>query len=61
MRYLTMTEDSKLLEKMLQKELPTQQQLIDIVRRFENASRTQKTLSTATASAVEAEAEANYV
>jgi hypothetical protein len=32
MRYLTMTDDSKLLEKMLEKELHTQQNLIDIVR-----------------------------
>jgi hypothetical protein len=46
MRYLTMTDDPKLLKKMLEKELPTQQNLIDIVRRFENASRTLKTLST---------------
>jgi hypothetical protein len=61
MRYLTMTDDSKLLEKMLEKELPSQQNLIDIVRRFENASRIQKTLSTASASAVEEEAEANFV
>jgi hypothetical protein len=60
MRYLTMTDDSKLLEKMLEKELPTQQNLIDIVRRFENVSHTQKTLSTVSASAVEAKAEANY-
>jgi hypothetical protein len=60
MRYLTMTEDPKLLDKMLEKELPTQQNLIDIVRRFDNASRTCKTLSTASASTVE-EAEANFV
>jgi ribosomal protein S27E len=60
MRYLTMTDDPKLLEKMLEKELPTQQNLIDIVRRFENASRTHKNLSTASANAVE-EAEANFV
>jgi ribosomal protein S27E len=61
MRYLTMTDDPKLLKKMLEKELPTQQNLIDIVRRFENASRTQKTLSTASASTVEEGAEANFV
>jgi hypothetical protein len=61
MRYLTMTEDSKLLKKMLEKELPTQQQLIDIVWCLENISCNRKTLSTATASAVEAEAKANYV
>jgi NADH pyrophosphatase NudC (nudix superfamily) len=61
MRYLMMTDDSKLLEKMLEKELTSQQNLIEIVRRFENASHTQKTLSTASASGVEAEAEANYV
>jgi hypothetical protein len=45
---------------MLEKELPTQQNLIDIVRRFENASRTRKTLSTASANTVE-DAESNYV
>jgi ribosomal protein S27E len=62
MRYLTMTDDPKLLEKMLEKELPTQQNLIDIVRRFENASRTRKTLSTATANTTEVDdAESNYV
>jgi hypothetical protein len=61
MRYLTMTKDPKLLEKMLEKELTTQQNLIDIVRRLENASRTRKTLSTASASAVEEGAEANFV
>jgi hypothetical protein len=60
MRYLTMTDDQKLLEKMLKKELPTQQNLIDIVRRFENASRTRKTLSTASANTVE-DAESNFV
>jgi hypothetical protein len=60
MRYLTMTDDRKLLEKMLEKELPTLQNLIDIVRRFETASRTRKTLSTASANTVE-EAEANLV
>jgi hypothetical protein len=61
-RYLTMTDDPKLLEKMLEKELPTQQNLIDIVRRFENASRTHKTLSTASANTTNVEdAESNYV
>jgi hypothetical protein len=62
MRYLTMTDDPKLLEKMLEKELPTQQNLINIVRRFENASRTRKTLSTASANTTNVEDdESNYV
>jgi hypothetical protein len=62
MCYLTMTDDPKLLEKMLEKELSTQQNLIDIVRLFENASRTRKTLSTASANTTEVDdAESNYV
>jgi hypothetical protein len=60
MRYLTMTDDPKLLDKMLEKELPTQQNLIDIVRRFKKASRTRTTLSTASANTVE-DAESNFV
>jgi hypothetical protein len=60
MRFLTMTDDPKLLEKILEKELLTQQNLIDIVRRFENASRTHKTLSTASAKTVD-DAECNFV
>jgi hypothetical protein len=60
MRYLTMTDDPKILEKMLEKELPTQQKLIHIVRPFENASQTCKTLSTASANTVE-DAKSNFV
>jgi hypothetical protein len=62
MRYLTITDDPKLLEKMLEKELPTQQNLINIVKPFENASRTRKPLSTASANTTNVEdAESNYV
>jgi hypothetical protein len=60
MRYLTMTDDPKLLEKMLEKELPTQQNWIDIVRRLENASWTRKTSSTASANTLE-DSESNFV
>jgi hypothetical protein len=45
MRYLTMTEDATLLEKLLEVEVPTQQLLKDVVWRFETAARTKKTLS----------------
>jgi hypothetical protein len=45
MRYLTMTDDPELLETLLEVEVPTQQLLKDVVRRFETAARTKKTLS----------------
>jgi hypothetical protein len=45
MRYLTMTDDSSLLDKLLEEEAPIQQTLKDAKRRFETAERTRKTLS----------------
>jgi hypothetical protein len=45
MRYLTMTDDPDLLDKLLEIEAPTQQLLKDATRRYENAERTKKTLS----------------
>jgi hypothetical protein len=45
MQYLTITDDSALLEKLLEVEAPTQQTLKDATRHFETAERTKKTLS----------------
>jgi hypothetical protein len=45
MRYLTITDDPDLLDKLLEIEAPTQQLLKDARRRYETAERTKKTLS----------------
>jgi hypothetical protein len=45
MRYLTITDDPALLDKLLEIEAPTQQLLKDATRSYENAERTKKTLS----------------
>jgi hypothetical protein len=44
MRYLTITDDQALLEKLLEVEVPTQQLLKDVMQRFETAAITKKTL-----------------
>jgi hypothetical protein len=45
MRYLTITDDSELLDKLLEIEAPLQQLLKDATQRYENAERTKKTLA----------------
>lgn len=45
MRYLTMTSDDPLLEKLLEVELPTKIQLRDVIRRFETAARNRVTIA----------------
>jgi hypothetical protein len=45
MRYLTLTDDPDLLDKLLEIKSPSQQLLKDATRRYENAERTKKTLS----------------
>jgi hypothetical protein len=45
MRYLTITDDPDLLDKLLEIEAPSQLLLKDATRRYENAERTKKTLS----------------
>jgi hypothetical protein len=40
MRYLTITDDPALLEKLLEVQAPTQQTLKDATRHFETAART---------------------
>jgi hypothetical protein len=45
MRYLTITDNPDLLEKLLEIEAPSQQLLKDATRRYENAERTKRTLA----------------
>jgi hypothetical protein len=45
MRYLTITDDPDLLDKLLEIKDPSQQLLKDATRRYENAERTKKTLA----------------
>jgi hypothetical protein len=61
MRYLTITDDPKLLDKLLEIDDPTPRLLKDATRRYENAARTKRTLagSTAMAAFTEQSAEAN--
>jgi hypothetical protein len=63
MRYLTITDDPELLDKLLEIEAPLQQLLKDATRRYENAERTKKTLpgSAAMAAYTEPGADANAV
>jgi hypothetical protein len=51
MRYLTITDDSDLLDKLLEIKAPSQQLLKDATRGYENAERTKKTLSVSAAMA----------
>jgi hypothetical protein len=51
MRYLTITDNPALLEKLLEVQVPTQQLLKDAMRRLETAARTKKTLSSPAAMA----------
>jgi hypothetical protein len=44
-RYLTITDNPDLLDKLLENEAPSQQLLKDATRQYENAERTKKTLS----------------
>jgi hypothetical protein len=63
MRYLTITDDPELLDKLLEIEAPLQQLLKDATRQYENAERTKKTLagSAAMAAYTEPGADANAV
>jgi hypothetical protein len=63
MRYLTITDDLELLDKLLEVEDPTPRLLKDATRHYENAGRTKKTLagSAAMAAYTEPGAEANAV
>jgi hypothetical protein len=63
MRYLMITDDPDLLDKLLEIEAPSQQLLKDATRRYENAERTKKTLagSAAMAAYTEPGADANAV
>jgi hypothetical protein len=63
MRYLMITDDPDLLDKLLEIEAPLQQLLKDATRRYENAERTKKTLagSAAMAAYTEPGADANAV
>jgi hypothetical protein len=55
MRYLTITDDPDLLDKLLEIKAPSQQLLKDAMRRYENAERTKKTLSGSAAMAADTE------
>ena len=44
MRYLTLTPDEPLMDKMLEVEVPTKQLLKDVIRRFEGAARNKVTI-----------------
>jgi hypothetical protein len=61
MRYLTITDNPELLDKLLEIDDPTPRSLKDSTRRYENAARTKRTLvgSTAMAPFTEQSAEAN--
>jgi hypothetical protein len=63
MRYLTITDDPELLDKLLEVEDPTPQLLKDATRRYENGGKTKRTLagSAAMAAYTEPRAEANAV
>jgi hypothetical protein len=63
MRYLRITDDPELLDKLLEIEAPSTQLLKDATRRYENAGRTKRTLagSAAMAAYTEPGADANAV
>jgi hypothetical protein len=63
MRYLTITDDPELLDKLLEIEDPSPQLLKDATPRYENAGRTKRTLASSAAMAAYTEpgADANAV